>query len=189
MTVLGIAGTDSVDPITFIVTLGGFIPSGFGILYAFCILGGFLMFVNAGFRQIETSSGRGNFTTANNLLHALFGAALAGIAELIGGFGKGVFGDFQSASVLVYVAREQGSFTKVAVASLLLLMQFIGAVACVAALRGADRLSTGQPRQSDSWGSVFWFGFGGLVCVFIQQSIGLLSAVTGMGLANFINNL
>ncbi len=61
MSTLGIAGTDSVDPMTFIVTLGGFVPSGFAILQAGCIFLGFLMFVTAGTRQIKTAHGRGAY--------------------------------------------------------------------------------------------------------------------------------
>lgn len=189
MSVLGIAGTDSVDPVTFIVTLGGYVPSAFSILQVVCILVGFLMFINAGFRQISTAQGRGDTTGTQNLLHAIFGAALAVIAELIGGFGKGIFGEFQSASVLLYVAKDQNNLTRAALAAFFSLIQFIGAVACVLSLRQSDRLATGKPYPGETWASVFWFGFGGLACVFIQQTTGLISALTGLNIARFINAL
>lgn len=189
MNQLGLAGTDGVDAVTFVVTLGGFIPSAFGILQVLCVFVGFLTFVNAGFRQVSTSHGRGEHTSAQNFMHACFGAAMALSAELIGSYGKGIFGDFQSASVLLYAAKDQGSLSKVAMASFLSLVQFIGACACVLSLRISDRLATGKPYPGETWTSVFWYGFGGLGCVFIQQTVGLISGLTGMNIARFINSL
>lgn len=189
MSNVGLAGTEGVDPVTFIVTLGGFIPSAFGILQGLCLLCGFLMFAGAGFRQVNTAKGRGDTTPAQNLLHAFFAVAITLSAELIGGFGKGVFGDFQSASVLLYVAKDQNSLPRIALATFLMLVQFIGAVGCIFGLRISDRLATGKPLPGETWTSVFWYVFGGLCCVFIQQTLGLISAMTGLNVARFINSL
>ena len=189
MSQIGIDGTAGVDPITFLVTLGGLIPSGFVILHGVCILLGFAMVGNAAMRQMKTARGRGETTGAENLMHAFFGAALAVLAELIGSFGKGVFGEFQSASVLLYVSRDDNSLARVAMGAFLYLCQFIGAIACFSALRIADRLATSKPQPGETWMSVFWFTFGGLSLVFIQVTIGLFSAITGMQLSRFINNL
>ncbi|WP_139222935.1 hypothetical protein [Paracidovorax wautersii] len=173
----------------FIVTLGGFVPAGFTILYALCLLGGLLMVVNAIWRQMDTARGRGDFTGVQNLGHALFGGVLAVSAELIGAYGKGIFGEFQSASVLLYVGQSENNLAKVAMGAFMWILQFIGATAFVHAIRLADRLSTGKPQPGESYYGVFWFGFAGLALVFIQQTLGLISGVTGMGLARFINNL
>lgn len=189
MSDLGLAGTDSPDPVTFIVTLGGFVPTAFTILSSFCILAGFLMFVFAGSRQISTAHGRGDTTSMQNLMHACFGAALAVTAELIGGFGKGIFGDFQSASVLLYVAKDQNSMARTSLLAFMSVVQFIGACSVVFSIRVADRLATGKPYPGETWTSVFWFSFGGLLCVFVQQTLGLLSAITGLNIARFINTL
>ena len=189
MSKLGLAGTQSPDPLTFIVTLGGFVPAAFDILGAVTILGGFLMFVNAGIRQVATANGRGETTSTQNLFHALFGAVFAVTAELIGGFGKGLFGDFQSASVLLYVSANQASLSKTALLAFLSVIQFIGAMAFVFGIRLADRLSTGKPNPGETWASVFWFLFGGLMCVFIQQTLGLISGIFSPSIARFINTL
>lgn len=189
MSQLGLDGTARVDPVTFIVTIGGFIPSGFVILHGVSMLVGFAMVGNAVMRQMATARGRAETTGAQNLMHAFFGAALAVLAELIGSFGKGVFGDFQSASVLLYVSKDDTSLARVAMGAFLYLCQFIGSIACFHAIRIADRLATYKPQPGETWMSVFWFAFGGLALVFIQITVGLFSAVTGMQLARFINNL
>lgn len=189
MSSLGLDGTERVDPVTFIVTLGGFIPSGFVILHGLCMLVGFGMVGNAVLRQMKTARGRGETTGPENIMHALFGGALAVLAELIGAFGKGTFGDFQSASVLLYVSKDESSLARVAMGAFLYLCQFIGAIACFHAVRIADRLATSKPLQGETWVSVWWFAFGGLALVFIQITLGLFSALTGMQLARFINNL
>lgn len=189
MSALGLDGIERPDPLQFVVTLGGFVPYGFAILYAVSLLIGLLMVVGAWYRQVDTARGRGDYTFAQNLRHAFFGGLLAVLAEIIGAYGKGIFGDFQSASVLLYVGKEEGSLVKAALGAFLYLVQLIGAVACWHAIRLADRLSNGKPLPGESWFGVFWFGFGGLSLVFIQQTLGLLSAATGFGLARFINNL
>lgn len=184
------AGDDSLDPLTFIVTLGGFVPSAFAILQYVVWLFGLVMISTAILRQQATAKGRNDYTTAQNLMHALFGGLIGVSAELIGSVGKGLFGDFESASVLMYVARDSGgSLSKVSMAAFLAIVQFIGAVACIFSLNTLNRISIGKPRQGDTWASAFWFAFGGLACVFIQQTIGIVSALTGLPLSRFINNL
>jgi len=189
MSQLGLDGMERPDPLQFVVTLGGFVPYGFSILYAVSLLVGLLMVVNAWYRQVDTAKGRGEYTTAQNIGHAFFGGLLAVLAELIGAYGKGIFGDFESASVLLYVGKSEGSLVKAALGAFMFLLQFIGACACWHAVRLADRLSNGKPIPGESWWGVFWFAFAGMALVFIQQTLGLLSAATGMGLARFLNNL
>ena len=186
---LGLAGAPTIDPITFMVTLGGFIPSFYSIFYGLCLLFGFFMLCNAIWRQTATANGRSEHTGLQNLGHALMGACLAVLGQWVGALGQGVFGTFQDASVLLYVARDERNLTKVAIASFLSLVQVIGAIGCFSSLRLSDRLATGKPMQGETWSAAFWFGFGGLCCVFIQQSIGIFSAMTGLGVSRFINSL
>lgn len=190
MSNMGLDGTARVDPVTFIVTLGGFIPSAFSIFNAALFIIGLLMLANAIFRQIDTARGRSEHTAAQNFMHGVFGGALAVTAELIGSYGKGLMGaDFQSASVLMYVGKDESNMAKTAMGAFLYLCQFIGAMACAYALILADRLSTSKPNPGETWASVFWFAAGGLGLVFVHHTIGILSSITGMRLARFINNL
>ena len=187
---LGIDGTASVDPLTFIVTLAGFIPAGFQILQGLCYLFGMVMLANAFLSQIDTARGRGDKTLGNNLLLAFWGGVIAVTAELIGAYGKGIFStEFESASVLLYVAKGEGNLAKTAVAAFLFLVQLIGACAVVVGIRLSSRLSTGRGRPDESWTGVFFYTFGGVVLVFIQPAIGIFSAMTGLGIARFINTL
>ncbi len=124
-----------------------------------------------------------------NLFHAFFGVAIAISADLIGGFGKPLFGEFESASVMLYVSKEQNNLTRAALASFFMLVQLIGAAAFIYGIQISDRLATGKPYPGETWFSVFWFVFGGLGCVFIQQVTGLISAATGLNMARFINAL
>jgi len=186
----GLDGVANVDPVTFVVTLAGFIPSGFAILNGVALLMGFLMMVDAIRRQITTASGRGEYTGTQNLIYAGFGVALALLAELIGSFGKGFFGDYQDMSVLLYSAKAGGaSFSRIAMISFLSMIQFVGAVACFFSLRVMNRLATNKPYPGETAASAFWLAAGGLGCVFIQHTIGFLSVFTGFKLDVFINNL
>lgn len=186
----GLDGVTSVDPVTFVVTLAGYVPSGFQILDGICILIGFLMVVNAMIRQLATSRGRGDFTGTQNLIHGGFGVVLALLAELIGSFGKGAFGEYQDMSILMYSAKETAAnFSKIAIIAFLSLIQLIGAVACFFSLRVMDRLATNKPYPGETPASAFWLAAGGLSCMFVQQVIGLFSAFTGFKLAGFINGM
>lgn len=190
MSNVGVDGTATLDPMTFIVTVGGLIPSGFAILNAGCYLLALIMICTALLRQNETAKGRADYTAAQNLMFALWGALLAVTAELIGSYGKGIFGaEFESANVLLYVGKSEGSLAKTAMGAFLFLLQLVGGFSVATAIRVSSRLSTGKPVPGETWWSVFWFAGGGLALVFIQQTIGLISGLTGMGLAKFINNL
>ena len=189
-TTTGLDGVAPVDPVTFVVTLAGFIPAGFQILDGVCILIGLWMMVTAMMRQIETARGRGDFTGVQNLMHAGFGVGLALLAELIGSFGKGAFGEYQDMSILLYSAKQGGAnFSKIAMISFLLIIQFVGAVACFFSIRVLNRLATNKPYSGDTPASAFWLFAGGLGCVFIQEIIGLFSSFTGFRLAGFINGM
>jgi hypothetical protein len=188
-TTFGIAGMGETSPTTFIINLSNFIPGGYSILYYGCVVFGMMVVANAFFRQMQTAKGRGDHSAVENLMHACFGAAFAVIGEWIGYLGKGVFGDFQDVSVLLYVAKESDNLARVAITAFMYMLQFIGACCCVVALRMANTISTGRQRPDATWTSVFWFTSGGLSLVFIQKTIGVFSAMTGMPLAQFINSV
>ena len=187
---LGLDGQKTMDPMTFIVSIAEFVPSFFSILYWVCILIGLLMVGNGFLRQVKTSQGRNDFTFGANLGHMFFGGGLAVIGYMIGGLGKGVFGaEYKDASALLYVAQTQDNLARTAMAAFLVVLQFIGAVACVVGYKQANRLAVGPAKPSDSWPGVFWYCFGGLALMFIQYSFGILSAITGMNLSGMINSL
>jgi hypothetical protein len=185
-----VAGIEGLDPLTFIVTLGGYIPSAFDILYAALAFIGLLFAVTALVRQIQTAKGRGEFMTHHNVMTFVYGAVLAVLGSIIGALGKGIFGDFQNASALLYVARDEHNLSRVAAAAFMSLLQFIGALACAEAIILANRISTNKARPGDTWGAAFIFFFvGGIPLVFIQQTIGLISAFSGINFAKYINQL
>ena len=187
---LGLAGVSStLDPVTFIVRLAGYVPAGFSILYYGCMFVGLMMVANGFIRQTKTANGRGNHTLTENIIHMLFGGLLAVISYYIGSIGKNLYGEFQDASVLMYVAEGQQNLPRTAFAAMLTLIQFIGAIACVVGLRMLNRISTGAAKPSDTPAGVFWFWFGGLACVFIQYTIGIFSYLMGGKLSGFINSL
>lgn len=189
MSNLSFAGAPEVSPTTFIINLSKFIPGGYSILYYGCLLIGLLICSNAIIRQIDTAKGRGEFKASQNFMHFFFGAGLAVLAEYIGYVGKGVFGEFQDVSVLLYAAQEQASLSRVAVTAFLYLLQFLGSVSIIVGWRQANVLTSGRARPDQTWVGVFWFFAGGLGLVFIQYTIGLAGAILGIPFADFINNL
>lgn len=189
MSNLSFAGMPEVSPTTFIINLSKFIPGGYSILYYGCLLVGLLICSSAIMRQMDTAKGRGEFKFSQNVLHFLFGAGLAVLAEYIGYVGKSVFGEFQDVSVLLYAAKEQASMSRIAITAFMYLLQFLGAVSVVIGWRQANVLVSGRPRPDQTWVGVFWFIAGGLSLVFIQYTIGLAGAILGIPFADFINNL
>lgn len=189
MSDLGLAGADSLSPTAFIITLGGFVPFGYTILYYGCLLVGLCMVALAFWRQIDTAKGRGETTALQNVGFALFGASLAVIGEIIGWLGKGIFGEYQDGSVLFYAAADDGSLSRVAMAAFLYVLKFIGACMFIAGWRMLIRITTGKHTQSDTGWAVFWHCFGGLALVFIDITFGILSVLLGFNLSKFVNGL
>lgn len=183
------AGMPEVSPTTFIISLTDFIPGFYAILYYGCMLFGLLVMSNAFLRQIDTAKGRGEHTLSQNVLHAFFGAGFALVASFIGYIGKGVFGDFHDVSVILHTAKESASISKIAITSFMYVLQFIGSCCCVIGWRHSNLLATGRANQSLSWTAVFFYFSGGLSLVFIQKTIGIVSGMFNMGIAEFINSL
>lgn len=190
MSDLGLAGyTPSFGPTTFILNLAKFIPAGFSILYYGCLLVGVLMLATAMFWQIDSAKGRNQNTPFQNLVMAIGGASMALAGEYIGYLGKGIFGEFQDMSVLLYTAQNEQNFAKVALVSFLYFLQLLGGIAFIAGIKMLTRIGSGRKTQSDSGAGVFWYALGGVALFFNQHTIGIFSMITGMKIANLINSL
>lgn len=186
---IALSGGEALSPITFIITLGGFIPYFYVILYYGCILFGLCMVAMAFWRQIDTAKGRGETTALQNVGYAFFGASLAIIGEIIGWLGKGIFGEYQDGSVLFYAAADDGGIARVAMAAFLYVLKFIGACMFIVGWRMLIRLTTGKHTQSDTGWGVFWHCFGGLCLIFIDITFGIISVLLGFNLSKFVNGL
>lgn len=189
MSDITIGSSNGLNPVTFITNLAELVPVAFDITYYVTLFIALCMLIKCIRDQINTGKGEGNTTFGQNMVYAAFACGLAVLSQYVGTLGKGLYGDFTDGSVLYYATKADGSMARIAMAAFLYVLQFIGALGCIAGWRLWSRVATNRQQQGETYLAAFWYMFGGLFLVFIHHGIGLISGLVGGSLSKFINSL
>lgn len=178
------------DPMEVMTTFASFSPwimalimSGFGIV-------GLWWIVNGLWSIRELDAGRSDKSLGSCLSDIAFGAGAIVLTSVIAFVGKASFGlEPSNAAELLYDAKAAGNMTKAAVGAMLLLIQLVGIVAVCMGWMVMRRLSNGRPQSGETWAQGITYFLAGVACVYIHWTVGFVSALFNLGIAQFLNSL